>query len=1125
MFESKSARVFRPIVVGLTAVSLLLSCLAGCGGGGDGKPGERNRPDSGEVDAGGTGDAGPETDAEGDAGADALASSIEILSPKDEAFLSSRKVDVEVRVAGAGGLSKVALEVMGDEAAQKSVDSEGSVTLSFEGVDLSEWNGTEHGVVLKVIGGEGDRAVSDAVSVVVDTRKAASEQLAEDSKSEPTFTWDEDGFPRFIHMNVPAPSVKDPVERGYRTFEKRRDLFRIDKPRESLMPGRVHEGGDGQTDVLFVQQVDGLPVEGSALVLSYDESKGRIRAFSGNYVPELPEPREPKVDKEEAESTAMTEGVGDAGDRLFTTGYTRKVVYDPALFDVDVSTDPTVAWRVHIQGTSTRTGVAGQWEVFVDGQTGEVLQVFDGVRRAKALKIKTLNARGKRANHGASKCMSKFATKTKPACFKNVPLRKNGCQQYTDADGDVARSFKESKRIHKWLKHKFGWRTFPAGGTIKPIANATFNKGPNAFSMGGLCNNQMIFADDWVVADVFYHEFGHRLVDTSGTRLKYRDESGAVDEHIADLVGALLEGQDHGDGFSEKMGSALPTASGRRDLANPSGSYRGDYDNKYKGNRDKGGVHLNSTILSRATYLITEGGQVGGFKIKALGPSKMRQLMWKTLQSSMTQKTTKFWGYANAVINIANRRFGSADACQVRNAFAAVNVVTGDSDCDGRRNGSENDNDDDGTPDKSDNCPQIYNPSQDDTDGNGTGDACDRDDDGDGTPDKADNCPVIANKGQTDKNNNGKGDACDDVDGDFDVGHEDNCPYTSNALQTDTDGDGKGDECDPDDDGDGVRDKDDNCQWTANASQADRNGNGDGDACEDADDDGTVDAKDPCPDTYSYKNRDRDGDGKLDACKDNDDDNDGLDDNVDNCRFVKNPKQYDDDGDGVGDRCDNCSGTPNPKQKNADGDRSGNKCDADDDADGIADASDNCPQTKNPNQVDGNGDGIGSACQGGDVRPWLQRRIAASMHLAASFPDLFDPDIERAGDGDVFTGTDMPLDICKRAICRKHGYVPGGYRMNVDFGADFPFRAAVIDGRGNVVDMIQPDELKKGQNRAYTGTATVDPPAGAYVETDAVEGRPFQNKTYRVRVVGHPEHAFGGSQKIDVKVVEKVAGN
>ena len=106
----------------------------------------------------------------------------------------------------------------------------------------------------------------------------------------------------------------------------------------------------------------------------------------------------------------------------------------------------------------------------------------------------------------------------------------------------------------------------------------------------------------------------------------------------------------------------------------------------------------------------------------------------------------------------------------------------------------DDDQDCDGAPDASDNCPTIANAGQADQDGDGDGDACDADDDGDGVPDNDDAFPHDPAE-WSDVDGDGVGDnadteTCDGLDNDGDGVVDNGLP--SQEFPPDADGDGYG---------------------------------------------------------------------------------------------------------------------------------------------------------------------------------------------------------------------------------------------------------------------------------------------------------------------------------------------
>ena len=142
------------------------------------------------------------------------------------------------------------------------------------------------------------------------------------------------------------------------------------------------------------------------------------------------------------------------------------------------------------------------------------------------------------------------------------------------------------------------------------------------------------------------------------------------------------------------------------------------------------------------------------------------------------------------------------------------------------------------------------------------GDACDVDDDNDGVPDTTDNCPFVSNANQLNTDGDSQGahswllvalitdSACQAMHATATTTttvwptQRTTARLLTNADQTDTDGDGQGtvvipphvphlicstgDACDSDDDNDGVADSADNCPLVSNAQQLNTDGDSQG---------------------------------------------------------------------------------------------------------------------------------------------------------------------------------------------------------------------------------------------------------------------------------------------------------
>jgi Zn-dependent metalloprotease len=212
---------------------------------------------------------------------------------------------------------------------------------------------------------------------------------------------------------------------------------------------------------------------------------------------------------------------------------------------------------------------------------------------------------------------------------------------------------------------------------------------PNAFWDGrrmvfGNGDNE-IFLRFTKSLDVIGHELGHGVIeDESG--LEYWGQSGALNEHFADvagvmvkqrklnqtadqadwLIGAELRG-DEFDGDAIRSMKAPGTAYDDACLGkDPQPAHWRDYVRTWD---DNGGVHINSGIANKAFYLLATN--LGGKSWHAPG-----HIWYDALRSPQLTTTATFRQFARITHRAARQRFGvgSDQAKAVREAWAEVGV-------------------------------------------------------------------------------------------------------------------------------------------------------------------------------------------------------------------------------------------------------------------------------------------------------------------------------------------------------------------------------------------------------------------------------------------------------------------
>lgn len=507
--------------------------------------------------------------------------------------------------------------------------------------------------------------------------------------------------PLFVKERIAEKFSSSTPSNAVNYLNKNEHKTGIKNPEKNLKVKNVEKDELGMTHVRFNQSVNGVNVEGSEVIVHFNKDhevvsvNGRINETIADAALDTTA----TVACEAALNTAMS-----------SVNASQELTYEPTaeLVIYPFEGKNHTAYKVNVNFMGDEPG---NWFVFVDAKTGEVIDQYNALMHAD--EVKTQSGVGKGV-HGAYRDLhisqvkvGKSGTKFGLADYSHANLGGietydakndytasndtlyvgNSAEFFSDYDRAAVDAHYNSEKVYDYFLNEHGRNSLDGNG-MAIISKVHYGNNYNNASWNG---RWMTYGDgdgEFMISlsaglDVAAHEMTHGVI-THSANLVYRNQSGALNESFADIFGALVDEDDWEMG--EDIMAPAAKASGTsvlRSLSNPNGvvvsnEQRRAYSTNggvYPDHMDEfyympttvdgGGVHVNSSITNHAAYLIAQD----------IGREKLGKVYYRALTVYLTS-TSNFSDARNAVVQSAVDLYGagSPEEAAVHSGFDAVGI-------------------------------------------------------------------------------------------------------------------------------------------------------------------------------------------------------------------------------------------------------------------------------------------------------------------------------------------------------------------------------------------------------------------------------------------------------------------
>lgn len=251
----------------------------------------------------------------------------------------------------------------------------------------------------------------------------------------------------------------------------------------------------------------------------------------------------------------------------------------------------------------------------------------------------------------------------------NCPVKRREGDS-TSGISDVDKAYDIIGEIYDYVKNTFNRDSYNNNGSKQKVnvkvSSIEGIRCPNAAWSGSF----MSICPGLVARDILAHEFGHGIT-MSTSRLLYRNTpSGAMHESMSDIYAMGFDNDDWTVGEDTTMGAI-------RNIADPTKSKPKQPD-KLSSQYYRTGIekHIAMGILSKAFYLMTEGGTFNDCSVGGVGMTKALQVMYKANAGGYIQSSAGFKDAYNGILRACDSLYGasSSDCANIDLAMQAVEM-------------------------------------------------------------------------------------------------------------------------------------------------------------------------------------------------------------------------------------------------------------------------------------------------------------------------------------------------------------------------------------------------------------------------------------------------------------------